>query len=79
MRQQRTTPAKSGGPGDSVQAAAKKNGHAAPAALPPLALEQLLDALQAVQAGDFSVRLPGNQTGIVGKIADTLNDIVATN
>src|ERR1700744_5689824 len=79
MRQHRKTPARSGGPVNSVQAAAKKNGHAAPAALPPLALEQLLDALQAVQAGDFSVRLPGNQTGIVGKIADTLNDIVATN
>ena len=32
-----------------------------------------------MQAGDFSVRLPGNQTGIVGKIADTFNDIVSTN
>ena len=43
------------------------------------ALEELLEALQAMQAGDFSVRLPGNQTGIVGKIADTFNDIVSTN
>ncbi|HVW75589.1 MAG TPA: HAMP domain-containing protein [Rhizomicrobium sp.] len=64
---------------NTVQAVAKRNGHADPAVLPPLALEQLLDALQAVQAGDFSVRLPGNQTGIVGKIADTFNDIVSTN
>ena len=32
-----------------------------------------------MQAGDFSVRLPGNQTGIAGKIADTFNDIVSTN
>ncbi|MEO8301615.1 MAG: HAMP domain-containing protein, partial [Rhizomicrobium sp.] len=32
-----------------------------------------------MQAGNFSVRLPGNQTGIAGKIADTFNDIVSTN
>ena len=45
----------------------------------PLALAELLSALQAMQAGDFSVRLPGSQTGIVGKIADTFNEIVSTN
>ncbi|MBV9549274.1 MAG: HAMP domain-containing protein, partial [Alphaproteobacteria bacterium] len=45
----------------------------------PLALTELLTALQAMQAGDFSVRLPGSQTGIVGKIADTFNEIVSTN
>jgi HAMP domain-containing protein/signal transduction histidine kinase/DNA-binding response OmpR family regulator len=77
MRQQRTAPDKSGGPVNGGQAVAGMNGHADPAALP--ALEQLLDALHTVQAGDFSVRLPGNQTGIVGKIADTFNDIVSTN
>src|SRR5215469_9041213 len=43
------------------------------------ALEELLRSLQAMQGGDFSVRLPGNQTGIVGKISDTFNEIVATN
>jgi methyl-accepting chemotaxis protein len=32
-----------------------------------------------VKSGDFSVRLPGQQTGIAGKIADTFNDIVAAN
>ncbi|MGE5539276.1 MAG: HAMP domain-containing protein, partial [Gemmatimonas sp.] len=32
-----------------------------------------------MRGGDFSVRLPGNQTGLVGKIADTFNDIVAAN
>ena len=42
-------------------------------------LDSLLDALQAVRAGDFSVRLPANQTGIEGKIADAFNDIVAAN
>ena len=42
-------------------------------------LQQLLGALQAMRVGDFSVRLPGNQTGLYGKIADTFNDIVAAN
>jgi HAMP domain-containing protein/CheY-like chemotaxis protein/signal transduction histidine kinase len=40
---------------------------------------ELLNALQAVRAGDFSVRLPGDRTGIDGKIADTFNDIVVAN
>jgi hypothetical protein len=40
---------------------------------------QLLHALQAVRLGDFSVRLPGDQTGLSGKIADTFNEIVAAN
>ncbi|HJS44951.1 MAG TPA: HAMP domain-containing protein [Rhizomicrobium sp.] len=50
-----------------------------PSTLSPIALNELLQALQAMQAGDFSVRLPGNQTGLAGKIADTFNDIVSTN
>src|SRR5215217_7760322 len=40
---------------------------------------QLLHALQAVRVGDFSVRMAGDQVGIVGKIADTFNEIVAAN
>ena len=40
---------------------------------------QLLHALQAMRLGDFSVRLPGDQTGLSGKIADTFNEIVAAN
>ena len=44
-----------------------------------LDLNALLNALQAMRAGDFSVRLPGNQTGLAGKVADTFNDIVAAN
>ena len=39
----------------------------------------LLGALQAMRDGDFSVRLPGNWTGVEGKIADTFNDIAAAN
>src|SRR6187455_2506593 len=42
-------------------------------------LSELLRALQAVRDGDFSVRLPGDWTGLEGKIADTFNEIVASN
>ncbi len=41
--------------------------------------QALLHALQKVRAGNFSVRLPGDLTGIEGKIADTFNDIVMAN
>jgi HAMP domain-containing protein/CheY-like chemotaxis protein/signal transduction histidine kinase len=40
---------------------------------------QVLAALIAFKKGDFSVRLPVNQTGLPGKIADTLNDIFELN
>ena len=42
-------------------------------------LQELLQALQAMRAGDFSVRMPGDQLGLIGKIADTFNDIVSAN
>src|SRR5579862_8223002 len=42
-------------------------------------LTELLHALQAMRVGDFSVRMPGDQVGIIGKIADTFNEIVANN
>ncbi|HEU5179912.1 MAG TPA: HAMP domain-containing protein, partial [Candidatus Polarisedimenticolia bacterium] len=50
-----------------------------PATDPPLDLHELLRVLQAVRRGDFSVRLPGNWVGLNGKIADTFNEIVASN
>src|SRR5436189_5713557 len=46
---------------------------------PPAELLDLLQALQAVRVGDFSVRMAGDQVGIHGKIADTFNEIVAAN
>lgn len=46
---------------------------------PPLDLRELLDVLQLMRDGDFSVRLPGDWTGLGGKIADTFNEIIATN
>ena len=42
-------------------------------------LHELLRALQAMRMGDFSVRMAAELTGIIGKIADTFNEIVSTN
>jgi HAMP domain-containing protein/CheY-like chemotaxis protein len=44
-----------------------------------LDLRLLLKALLAVEGGDFSVRLPGDWSGLSGKIADTFNVIVRNN
>src|SRR6185295_7971503 len=40
---------------------------------------EVLRALQSMREGDFTVRLPGDWTGLAGKVADTFNDIVAAN
>ena len=45
----------------------------------PLELQNLLQALRAMRAGDFSVRMTGEEDSLLGKIADTFNDIVAAN
>ena len=45
----------------------------------PTELQNLLLALRAMRSGDFSVRMGAEQDGILGKIADTFNDIVASN
>ena len=42
-------------------------------------LRTLLLALQAARAGDFSARLPTDQVGLAGKIADAFNDVVSAN
>ncbi|AHG48078.1 diguanylate cyclase (plasmid) [Rhizobium leguminosarum bv. trifolii CB782] len=39
----------------------------------------LLEVLVAVRRGDFSVRMRSDLTGVTGKIADALNDIIAGN
>ena len=76
-----------------VAGATKKNGAAAAAAAASLAkaqsanlnggealqLQELLHALQAMRVGDFSVRMAGHQVGVMGKVADTFNEIVAAN
>ena len=51
----------------------------APDATSPIELQDLLQALRAMRAGDFSVRMGGEHDGLFGKIADTFNDIVASN
>ena len=39
----------------------------------------ILTILQAVKKGDFSVRLPTEWTGMAGKIADEINDLIELN
>ena len=58
--------------GEAAGGNGQRNGHG-------FGLHQLLHALQAMRIGDFSVRLPSDQTGLEGKIADTFNEIVAGN
>ena len=60
-----------GVPGESIEGRANGGSSAE--------LHDLLNALQAMRVGDFSVRMPGNQVGLLGKIADTFNEIVAAN
>ncbi|QYF92813.1 response regulator [Massilia sp. PAMC28688] len=40
--------------------------------------KMLLATLMALKKGDFTARMPSDLTGISGKIADTLNDIIET-
>ena len=42
-------------------------------------LSPLLQAMQAMRMGDFSVRLPTDQVGIAGKIADAFNEVIEVN
>src|SRR5262245_6430677 len=41
--------------------------------------KELLTALTAFKKGDFSVRLPGDWTGVAGKVADTFNEVIDLN
>ena len=51
----------------------------APNVSSPAELQELLQALRAMRSGDFSVRMGVEHEGLLGKIADTFNDIVASN
>ena len=46
---------------------------------PDVLRPRLLQALQRVRSGDFSVELPGTWEGLDGRIADTFNEIVTAN
>src|SRR5215469_8164745 len=42
-------------------------------------LTVMLQCLQSMRDGDFSVRLPGSWLGLAGKVADSFNEIAAAN
>ncbi|HEY0147357.1 MAG TPA: HAMP domain-containing protein, partial [Methylovirgula sp.] len=71
----------------TAAARAESNGQKDPAPASPSFEEhisgadsaKLLSAMLAMRAGDFSVRLPGNLTGLTGKVADIFNEIIAAN
>ncbi len=50
-----------------------------PTAMASTDARALLDVLLVMKRGDFSVRMRSDLTGVTGKIADTLNDIIAAN
>ena len=69
-------------PGGDVKSSVKSNGRSAAQAhgeAMPADLSVILASLRAMRDGDFSARLPGHWTGLAGKVADTFNDIAATN
>jgi signal transduction histidine kinase/CheY-like chemotaxis protein len=81
-----TASARNGSSPARKAAAKARNGRAKPAAgnghaksASELNQHELLNALHAMQAGDFSVRLPGHQVGVAGKICDAFNTIIAAN
>jgi len=75
-------PAANGRPQTGPAAASPASNGLAEAGLLELPSHQptlLLNALQSMRDGDFSVRLPGHWTGLGGKIADAFNEIAAAN
>jgi HAMP domain-containing protein/CheY-like chemotaxis protein/signal transduction histidine kinase len=81
MKMKKTDPPKSAAAAiPEPRKTARSNGQAtAVAHLEHADLSVILASLQTMRDGDFSVRLPGNWTGLAGKIADTFNDIVTAN
>src|ERR1700677_4408490 len=69
-------------PGESGQEVFPKSNGALESAFesaPSECMAAILQSLQTMKDGDFSVRLPVSWTGLPGKIADNFNEIVATN
>ncbi len=66
-----------GTPVSPVVAPSSGNGHSSSQHSPDLVA--ILESLQRLRDGDFSVRLPGSWVGLPGKIADTFNEIAAAN
>src|SRR3984957_5596767 len=66
---------------DATLAAPRSNGNAngkqnGDEVVDELFKRQLLEALSSLQQGKFSARMPGDLTGLDGKIADTFNEVV---
>src|SRR5260370_35336666 len=75
-----TTETRSNGPAASAPPeAALENGSARPGNGATPFEYDLLHALQAMRVGDFSVRMAGDQDGVLGKIADAFNEIAGAN
>ena len=66
-------------PMNRVRGGGNGNGNGSGHDDPPSELGELLSVMQAVRMGDFSVRLPGDFTGQIGKIASVFNEIIASN
>jgi HAMP domain-containing protein/CheY-like chemotaxis protein/signal transduction histidine kinase len=68
-------------PKEARESSNGRNGDHANGADTPQAddLARILESLQTMRDGNFSVRLPVAWTGLKGKIADTFNDIIAAN
>ena len=63
-----------------IRKKSQNGGHAAESSqVTPVDMSVVLAGLRTMRDGDFTVRLPGDWTGLAGKIADTFNDIVAAN
>jgi hypothetical protein len=76
---QTQAPANNGSALPAAQTSVHEHSGDAEAAADAGGLAERLHALQAMQVGDFSARMAGDRVGILGKIADTFNDIVAAN
>ncbi|HEX6643374.1 MAG TPA: HAMP domain-containing protein, partial [Gemmatimonadales bacterium] len=64
---------------DGRRAPKRKPRRASAGAADQLDIVQLNEVLAAVRRGDFSVRMPRDQVGLAGKVADSLNDIIQLN
>ena len=67
---------------DVAERTSKRSSRSASPAYPDdkeLDIRSLLKVLQGIRDGDFSLRLPGDMTGLSGKVADVINEIAATN
>ncbi len=84
----RKAAAASTNPGNGASVSRRGNGNAAPKrssstqngkAPSTRVMQELLDALEAVKQGDFSIRLSESQKGLLGQIAATYNEVVEMN